>query len=117
MDYFTFYTYLIFIVKIIFIFLAASHLYLKFKKKENTELDIKIVYWKERTELIFIILMAFLLIYLFNPRTSQSLIITANSKLLLYLFGIVLLITANWNKILKPAPWFTYLQEIIGKNY
>ena len=116
MDYFNSYIYLIFVVKIIFIILSATNVYLKASKKQNTVLGKKIVYWRERTELVFIILMAILLIYLFNPRTSQSVIITGNSKLILYLFGIVLLITANWKKILSPSPWFINLQEIIGIN-
>jgi L-asparagine transporter-like permease len=116
MDYFTTYIYLIFIVKFIFIILAATHLYLKSKKKENTNIDKKIVYWKERTELLFIVLMAILLIFLFNPTTSQAVIINGNSKILLYLFGIVLLVTANWKQIFTPSPWFSNLQQIIGNN-
>ena len=117
MDYFTSYIYLIFVIKIIFLILSATHLFLKIKKKDNTDFDKKIVFWKERTELVFIVLMAILLITLFNPRTSSpTVMINGNSKLLLFLFGIVLLITADWSKIITQAPWFIDLQKIIGKN-
>lgn len=116
MNYLTSYIYLIFLIKFIFIILAVIYLYLKAKKKDNTNLGKKIEYWKERTELVFIILMSLLLIYLFNPRTPQTVIINGNPKILLFLFGIVLLITANWKNILTPAPWFTNLQTIIGYN-
>jgi hypothetical protein len=36
-----------------------------------------------------------LLIYLFNPRTDRSILIDYETKLLLFLFGIILLITMN----------------------
>ena len=116
MNYFNAYIYLIFVVKIIFIILAIIHIYLKAKKKENTDFDKKIVFWKDRIDIIFVVLMSFLLIYLFNPRSTQSVIINGNPKFLLYVFGIFLLITANWNIIFTPAPWFSNLQIIMGNN-
>jgi surface polysaccharide O-acyltransferase-like enzyme len=58
--------------------------------------------------------MAILLIYLFNPITSQSIVITGHTKILLYLFGILLLVTTNWNNFLTPSPWFIDLQKIVG---
>jgi hypothetical protein len=117
MDYFTTYIYLIFVIKIIFLVLSVTYLYLKAKKKDNTDFYKKIVFWKERTELVFIVLMSILLITLFNPRTtSPTVMINGNSKFLLFLFGIVLLITADWSKIITQAPWFLDLQKIIGKN-
>lgn len=114
MNYFHAYISLIFVVKIIYIFLAATNVYLKSTKQDNILFSKKIVYCKEITELIFTILMAILLIYLFNPITSQSIVITGHTKTLLYLFGIVLLITTNWNKFLTPSPWFIDLQKIVG---
>jgi len=105
----------IFIIKMGFILMALTHIYLKAKGKEKSELDKKILHWKERFEFIFTAAMAILLIYLFNPRTDRSILIDHETKLLLYLFGFVLLITANWESFIKESPWFTLLQNVVGK--
>jgi uncharacterized membrane protein SirB2 len=60
--------------------------------------------------------MAGLLIYLFNPRQSREKILDYETKVLLYLFGFVLLLTANWSAFVEEASWFEKLQNIIGKN-
>ena len=106
MDGFVLYIILIFIVKILFIILTISHLYMKMKGKTNTQLDEKVTFWKGRLEFIFVFLMSFLLIYLFNPRTSRLNKVTGETKLLLYLFGFVLLLTANWETFITEAKWF-----------
>ena len=108
--------YLIFAVKICFISVSISHVYLKVKGKTDSDLDKKFIYWKERFEFIFILLMAILLIYLFNPRMERNVIINGETKLLLYLFGVVLLITANWDTFFHEAEWFQYLQKSVGTS-
>jgi len=113
MGYLKSYVYLIFGVKIIFILLAISHIYLKTKGQNNSDLDKKIVYWKERSEFVFILLMSFFLIYLFNPRYNNR-VIDKDSKLLLYLFGFVLIITADWEEFLNQNKLFTNIQDIFG---
>ena len=114
MNLFDFYIILIFAVKIIFIGLAVYHLSLKMKGKTDTQKDKNIVFWKERMEFIFIFLMSLLLIYLFNPRsTSKNVVINGETKLLLFLFGFVLLITANWDTFIKESPWFKKFQSIV----
>ena len=105
-------TFIIFI-KVCFVILAVSHLYLKLKHKEHSETDKKIVFWKERLEFVFVILMSGLLIYLFNPRHNRSILITHETKLLLYLFGFILLITADWKVFFHESPTFKKLQKIV----
>jgi len=112
MNKFNIYITFIFIVKIIFIILAATNAVMKIKGKENK----KIKYWKERFEFIFIVLMSILLIYLFSPRTNRINLITNETKLLLYLFGFILLITAKWNQFFHEAKWFEKVQTILGKG-
>jgi hypothetical protein len=106
--------YLIFAVKICFISLSVTHIYLKVKGESDSDLDKKVFYWKERFEFIFLLLMAFLLIYLFSPVKGRNVMIDGETKVLLYLFGIVLLITANWVDFFSEAKWFQYLQESVG---
>lgn len=116
MEYFDMYIYLIVAVKVGFILMALSHNFFKFKGKENTASDKKVKYWKERFEFIFIILMAILLIYLFNPRNIIDRPLNYETKLLLYLFGFILIITAKWDVFFKEAVWFKKLQKIIGNE-
>ena len=94
------------LVKIGFIGLAATHLYLKHNGKTNSEKDKEVLFWKERFEFVFIILMACLLRYLFNPRNDRSFMINYETKLLLFLFGFILLITANWQIFIEESEIF-----------
>ena len=103
-------------IKICFIIFVLTHSYLKRTGKLNTELDKKALYWKDKLEFVFKALMAGLLIYLFNPRYSREILIDYETKVLLFLFGFILLITANWSAFLKESPWFLELQNILGKN-
>ena len=114
MDKYTLYIYLIFAVKIGFVIMTIYHILLKVKGKSDSDLDKKIVYWKERFEFIFILLMSILLVYLFNPRKDRATMIDGETKILLYLFGFVLLITAKWGDFFHEAKWFKYIQESIG---
>ena len=113
MEKFDIYIIFIIFIKVGFVILAITHLYLKLKHKEHSEIDKKIVFWKERLEFVFIILMALLLIYLFNPRNDRSILITHETKILLYLFGFILLITANWKDFFNESPTFKMLQKIV----
>jgi hypothetical protein len=116
MSYFTSYIYLIIFVKLGFILLALSHIYLKVKGKKNSDLDKKIVFYKERFEFVFVFLMACLLIYLFNPRNPKNNMIDNETRILLYLFGFILLITAKWSNFMKESVWFRNFQEIVGEK-
>jgi len=113
MKYFDIYIGLIFIVKIIFLFLSAYYMYLKginhiksnahtkekenVKEKENIkEKEKNIEITKKILEFIFTILMSLLLIYLFNPRYKKDIKLDYETNLLLFLFGFILLISADW---------------------
>jgi hypothetical protein len=111
MTVYDYYIYLIFFVKIIFILLAITHIYLK--NTDNTDLDKNILYWKERVEFIFICLMSVLLIYIFNPRLNKEFIINSETRLLLFLFGFILVITAKWDIFIEESKWFTNLKEVL----
>jgi hypothetical protein len=45
----------LFIVKILFAFLAVVHIYLKRTGKDDTKMDEFVSFWKERLEFVFII--------------------------------------------------------------
>lgn len=111
MNKFDIYVTFIFLIKVGFIIMSVAHIYLKVRDKDKSELDKKILYWKERFEFVFIALMSILLIYMFNPRLDRSILIDKETKLLLYLFGFVLLITAKWDIFFKESVIFRKLQK------
>jgi ribose/xylose/arabinose/galactoside ABC-type transport system permease subunit len=61
-------------------------------------------------------LMSGLLIYIFNPRTKIQPIITTELKILLFLFGIILLITADWGSFFKESTVFQYIQNALANR-
>jgi uncharacterized membrane protein len=113
MNKFDMYVTFIFLIKIGFIITAVSHIYLKSKGEEKSELDNKILYWKDRFEFIFTAAMSILLIYLFNPVTSKSIVIDSETKTLLYLFGFILLITSKWHIFFTESRIFERIQQTI----
>jgi hypothetical protein len=113
MKYFDIFIIVIFIVKIVFIILAISDKIIKRKKPLNKKLSEKLEFWKDRVEFIFIALMSVVLIYIFNPRSNRLSMITGETKLLLFLFGIVLLITAKWDLFFKESKTLKSIKNII----
>jgi hypothetical protein len=107
--------YITFIIglKVIFIFLASGHLYLQIQGKKDTQLDKNIVYWEKKVEFVFITFIACLLIYLFSPNTNRNILIDHETKLLLFLFGFMLLITANWEEFFKESAIFKEFQSVV----
>ena len=87
----------IILVKLCFLFFILVQIYLLLKGKKDSEMDTKIKYWKNKFEFVFKTLMALLLIFLFNPNTDRSVLIDNETKILLCLFGVILLITTKWN--------------------
>lgn len=107
--------YIIFIIfiKFIFILSALGHVYLiHISKKPNPELDEKFLYWKDRAEFIFSILMAILLIIVFNPHMKfDPKEIDTEMKLLMFLFGWILIVTAKWGNFFTETQWLQTFNE------
>jgi hypothetical protein len=99
--------YVIIGIKALFLFSTLSNLFLtkiikndSLIKKYSHKLD-KI---KEQTEFIFIILTSILLIAIFYPRQNNLKYIDSHVKLLFYLFGWILIITAKWDLFFHESP-------------
>ena len=107
LDYFIFF---IVLIKLVFIISAIGHLILTLthNTKLQDNLDPKLLYWKERTEFVFIASMAVLLIYHFHPRLSKK-PISEETALLFFLFGWILLFTAKWQLFFTEAKWYKKL--------
>ena len=109
-----FFIFFIVVIKIVFLFSAVGHVILTHLPKSmgiNMDLtDAKLLYWKERTEFIFIASMSILLIYHFRPGHLKP--IPPESALLFFLFGWILLITAKWDLFFTEAKWLSSADEI-----
>lgn len=93
------------IIKSIFFVSALGHLLLSHTNSQLSKYDPSFLYWKERTEFIFIISMSILLIYYFYPAGSPA-PISFVTKLLFFLFGWILIVTADWKIFVTETPWF-----------
>ena len=111
---FTYFISFIIIVKVLFMIFSLTHLYYKIKDDEQNKNNLTAVYWKARLEFIFTISMSILLIYLFNPRYNHEKMITPETKILLYLFGFILMIIAEWGQFIKENKFIIYLQNIVA---
>lgn len=108
-----FFIFFIILIKFIFVISAIGHVVLSHSNNSQAEkLDTTLVYWKERTEFIFIISMAILLIYHFNPRFLKKKI-GEETSLLFFLFGLVLIFTAKWSLFIDETPWYKNLVSFI----
>ena len=94
---------IIILLKIIFIILLITQFYFKYKEPNNTKRLNNLKSWRTQIEFIFIFFMSLLLIYLFNPRINRLYMVDTETRLLLYLFGFILIISANWEKFLNNA--------------
>jgi hypothetical protein len=120
MNKYNFFIFFIIFLKIVFISLSLISIYLKRKTKEKPEtqedskLIIQIDYWEMRFEFIFNIMMSILLIYVFNPNSNNLYLITNETKFLLYLFGVILIIKSNWSEFFNEFSWFSTLQKVLS---
>lgn len=114
MNYLALYTTLIIIVKVIFLFLAIYERHLERTQPKNNSLVNKISIYKERADFIFVAMMSLLLIFLFNPRENNILLINKETKMLIFLFGVILIITANWKLFIHETPFIVNVQHYVG---
>jgi len=94
--YYFFFT-LIILVKISFLLSALSLRYYKFTKPDDKKKIKDFTCTKERLELVYKLMMAVLLIYLFNSRFSgYHTHLDKETKFMLSLFGTVLIVTGDY---------------------
>jgi hypothetical protein len=100
------YVFLIVLVKIFYFFFILRSIHLRYKLKynpndKNDKASLQISdHLKHQIELIFTMLVAILLIIIFNP-INKKIIIDSETRTILYIFGILLIITADWGSFLS----------------
>lgn len=115
MDGYDLYIYSVFMCKLIMVISAITFRIIE-HTKINHEFKSYIKNIKNIFEFLFEFMMALLLIYIFNPRSMNF--INYETRLLLFLLGIILLITANYGIFFtetKHTILFKKIQSLFGK--
>ena len=104
------------IIKISFIISAVGNAISS--RSDNVKVQLlqpKFKWLKDRTEFIFVCSMSLLLIIYFRP--GSHLQVYNESRILFFIFGIILLFTANWGLFVKESYWFKILSDTFGLNH
>ena len=92
--------FILFIKIIFYLLFIITYLLEKYNKKYNN-IDKKIIenlnYFNKRINIIFYILIFILIIYIFNPFHNNLHLIDFNVRFLLFTFGFIYLLSAEWN--------------------
>jgi len=109
MKIYTIYVSFIFFIKILYLIFTVLTIYYTYKKNNNL---VKIfTFWKHHIEFIFVALMSALLVILFNPFFNGFYLIDNETKLLLFIYGIIILINAQWGLFFKETPIFKIIKN------
>jgi len=104
--YLLFMLYIIFL-KIVFLLASTGDFYLIFfDKNKHPDIEKKFKYWQDRTEFLFVVSMSALLLIMFYPHHRTEWKLNREERLFLYLFGWILLYTANWKVFIDDALWY-----------
>ena len=101
----------ILLIKLIYLILVIIHIYQKIKGKEGSPFDKKIVITKDNIEIIFIASMSILLIYLFYPYHIKRPIIDEQTRLLLFLYGFIILFTMDIKKFIDETKIINFIKK------
>jgi len=104
-------TFIIFI-KVVFSISTLADLYLtKISKMPNPILDEKFIFWRERTEFIFISSVSTILILMFNPFYKPPIELSFEMKTLFFVLGFILISTADWGLFIKNTPFLALIKK------
>ena len=107
---------LIIIIKVIFILLKLTAFYNRVMGNKDTLFSTNVLFWADRVEFIYTFLMAILIIALFKNavKVGALCIYDKETIFLMYVFGFILLFTADWNEFISESTIITNVQNILG---
>jgi hypothetical protein len=96
----------IIIIKIVFVIATVGHVVASHSNNfKIANADPAFIELKEYTEFIFTIAMAILILYHFNPYVKRV-SVDEESKVLFFIFGIIIILTSNWNLFFTESPLY-----------
>ena len=107
---------LIIMIKVIFILLKGLAFYNRVMGIKDTLFSTNVLFWADRVEFIYTFLMAILIIALFRNaiKDGQICIYDKETLFLMYVFGFILLFTADWNEFISESTIITNIQNMLG---
>ena len=107
---------LIILIKVIFILLKLTAIYNKVMGNSDTLFGTNILFWADRVEFIYTFLMSLLIISLFRNAINEGelCIYDKETLFLMYVFGFILLFTADWNQFISESTIITNIQNMLG---
>jgi hypothetical protein len=103
-------------IKVVFILLKLTAFYNRVMGIKDTLFSTNVLFWADRVEFIYTFLMAILIIALFKNavKDGQICIYDKETLFLMYVFGIILLFTADWNEFISESTIITNIQIMLG---
>jgi hypothetical protein len=107
---------LIIMIKVVFILLKLTAFYNRVMGIKDTLFSTNVLFWADRVEFIYTFLMAILIIALFRNavKDGQICIYDKETLFLMYVFGFILLFTADWNEFIAESTIITNIQNMLG---
>ena len=107
---------LIIIIKVIFILLKLTAFYNRVMGNKDTLFSTNVLFWADRIEFIYTFLMAILIIALFKNAVKVGVLCIYDKEtiFLMYVFGFILLFTADWNEFISESTIITNIQIMLG---
>ena len=107
---------LIIMIKVIFILLKGLAFYNRVMGIKDTLFSTNVLFWADRVEFIYTFLMAILIIALFRNAVKDGVLCIYDKEtiFLMYVFGFILLFTADWNEFISESTIITNIQNMLG---
>ena len=107
---------LIIMIKVVFILLKLTAFYNRVMGIKDTLFSTNVLFWADRVEFIYTFLMAILIIALFKNAVKVGVLCIYDKEtiFLMYVFGFILLFTADWNEFISESTIITNIQNILG---
>jgi hypothetical protein len=117
-SYLDFFILFIIITKVCFLFFAIGDSALHHSTNNYIQqvLVPKFGLWRSISEIIYVVSMGILLIYIFKIREGGIHGIEDDVSFLFFLFGIVLILTADWSVFFKNYTWYQKFIKFITVN-
>ena len=107
---------LIIMIKVIFVLLKLVAFYNRVMGNKDTLFSTNVLFWADRVEFIYTFLMAILIIALFKNAVKVGVLCIYDKEtiFLMYVFGFILLFTADWNEFISESTIITNIQNSLG---
>ena len=107
---------LIIMIKVVFILLKLVAFYNRVMGIKDTLFSTNVLFWADRVEFIYTFLMAILIIALFKNAVKVGVLCIYDKEtiFLMYVFGFILLFTADWNEFISESTIITNIQIMLG---